>query len=135
MIRDLDFIVITGTRRGSSLGWRARLRELIRFSLERVKVGGLLIVGDCPTGVDDVARELADAMYIDVDVHHALWDLLGRRAGPVRNSSMAGSAKALLQEGLRGRGFAFPDSQSRGTHDCARKLRAIGLEVEEVRVR
>jgi hypothetical protein len=134
-VHDLDFIVITGTRRGSSMGWQSGLRELIHPALQQVKSGGLLIVGDSRTGVDRAARELADEEGVCIDVHHAIWDLLGKRAGPVRNSSMAGSAKALLQEGLKGKGFAYPDAQSRGTHDCARKLRAVGLEVEEVRVR
>lgn len=48
----------------------------------------VLVVGDCPTGTDAFATDLADALGWEVDQHVAKWDARGRAAGPERNVRM-----------------------------------------------
>lgn len=81
----------------------------------------LVIVG-CARGVDAQARAWAKARGLPFDVHRADWSL-GRRAGHVRNGAMVAAARPgdwLL---------AFPDVESRGTPDCARRGAQAGLRV------
>ena len=97
----------------------------------------ILVVGDCPTGADFLAREWATKRrlnrtdYVDLVVYDADWDTAERAgnrnaAGPIRNAKMVKAhpdAMFLL---------AFPGG--RGTRDCIKKAHAGGLPVLTVEV-
>ena len=108
----LGFIVITGTREYS-----AELRSALRALYDRLYSNGfrgLVIHGGCPAGADAEADDLWEGHCWSIT---APWDLFeehgfGRRiAGPVRNGALAGIARALLEAGVRGAGYAFPKSK------------------------
>lgn len=52
----------------------------------------------------------------------AMWDLLGKAAGPIRNSQMANYAEALIA-------IPHPTKKSSGTHDMISKAKKNGLKV------
>ena len=66
-----------------------------------------VLVGDCPTGVDEAIREYCSTWK--PKVYTADWDNLGRKAGPIRNKAMIDDADCLI---------AFWDGKSRGTGNC-----------------
>jgi hypothetical protein len=120
----LHFIVITGTRNPSPL-----LRQMVMEL--RVEIGtdwrGVVIHGGAK-GADSFANSV---------FHKQSWVIsaepwpFGRETGPIRNAAIAGAVAELLRRGKTGRGYAFPDAKSRGTWDCIRRLRAVGLVVDE----
>lgn len=84
------------------------------------------LVGDCPTGLDFIAREWLLETGIEHQIFSADWKTHGRAAGPLRNRAMCNAAApgAIL--------VAFPGG--RGTNDCvyAAKLKGIPvLRLEE----
>ncbi|EFC86486.1 SLOG family protein [Parafrankia sp. EUN1f] len=89
-----------------------------------------LVVGDCPTGADFLARHWAEAVTrlgskVHVEVFTADWDTRGRAAGPERNARMVASgADICLAFYKRGAG-------NRGTSNCVRLARAAGIPVTE----
>jgi hypothetical protein len=126
-----DFIVVTGTRRMSGAA-----RQQVRNLWEEFGPDwrGVVIVGGA-LGVDTYVR--LQFGREQCWVIEAPWEVfrgaLGKRwkcAGNIRNAAIAGAAKALLDVGFRGKGYAIPDSKSKGTWDCVKRLRAIGLEVK-----
>lgn len=80
--------------------------------------------GGCPTGADHSADLWATARGVVGTVYEALWKLHGHKAGPLRNQHMLEHFKPDLV-------IAFPGG--RGTADCVRKARAMGIEVRECR--
>jgi hypothetical protein len=129
MTEKLDFIVVTGTRR-DSVRLRAALWLLVMDLCgpgDHCKWNGVLIHGGAP-GADAWAARL----FISHKCYAfpAAWDCLGDCAGPVRNAAMAGAVAEMMRRGLRGKCFAFPDAESKGTWDCVRRMKAVGLEVE-----
>lgn len=79
----------------------------------------VLVVGDCPTGVDKIARECWEFQKLPVEVYRADWNKNGRAAGPIRNQEMVDSGADI--------GVAFILGESRGTRDCLR--RAMKAEI------
>lgn len=65
-----------------------------------------ILVGDCPTGVDDSVRKWAAYRGFKTTVFEADWDRLGRAAGPERNRRLVKDADFLI---------AFWDGKSKGT--------------------
>lgn len=62
----------------------------------------LLVVGDCPTGADELARSWACCVADPtprVQFHRALWSVWGRKAGPKRNAEMVNSVAELAALG------------------------------------
>ena len=115
--------VVTGTRRETRKG------EVSRW-LDEVKPR-LVVVGCCPSGVDREAREWCNQTGVVAVVCTAPWGRLRKGAGPLRNGAIAEVTQALANQLLEDtRCAAFPDEDSVGTHDCARKLYAMGFEVE-----
>jgi hypothetical protein len=96
----------------------------------------VLLVGDAP-GCDAIARSEHAARGGCSKKFVAYWNLFGNvAAGPVRNSEMVGAAVELRNRGWECVGcWAFPDEKSKGTHDCARKLRKAGFDVTEIKIR
>lgn len=62
-----------------------------------------------------------------VDVYRALWDLHGKRAGPIRNAQM-------LREGKPDLVIAFRGENSRGTQNMVNQAIEAGIEVVVVDV-
>ena len=122
-VSPLDFVVVTGTRR-----WSDSVVEAVAdlyYELGGSDWPGFVVVG-CAHGVDEVAREVFPRKYVET----AQWDLLGRIAGNIRNGAMCGIANRLIQYRKIGKGFAFPGPNSRGTWDCVKELKKIGMVVE-----
>lgn len=79
-----------------------------------------LLVGDCPTGADLMARCWAEGREIPMALYEAEWEKYGLRAGPLRNEEMivGGSAELLL---------AFPGGK--GTASATGIARRAGIEI------
>lgn len=99
-----------------------------------------LVVGDCPTGADEIARRVWVKWFGPraVDRHRADWSTLGKGAGFARNAEMVKSGVDLC--------LAFiglcrkPDCpsgpvphDSHGTAHCVSEARHAGVEVREFR--
>lgn len=81
----------------------------------------LVVVGDCPTGVDAITREACETWGLAVKVYEAAWAREGRRAGPVRNGRMVADGAIRV--------LALPGGT--GTADCIRQARAAGIPVTD----
>lgn len=81
---------------------------------------GELILGDCPTGVDDLALSFAKAHKLPFKRFKADWTHYGKAAGPMRNSDM-------LDQGCPHALIAFRGG--RGTQDCAAQAKRRGIPV------
>lgn len=127
-----------------------------RAAIEAALAGAeMLIVGDCPTGADELALELAfewdiwpmvmcaskkraallamswKAMNRRGTIYTcADWEVHGKHAGPMRNRELATRAALEKQLGMDVRCHAFPLAKSVGTRDCISQLRAVGLQVD-----
>ncbi len=78
-----------------------------------------LVVGDCPTGVDVIAKGVAARLGWTVDRHVARWNQYGAKAGPKRNQAMVESGADLA--------IGFPSLDSTGTWDCAKRAKKAGI--------
>lgn len=81
-----------------------------------------VVVGDCPTGLDNTIRRTCYGWNIEHTIYRADWDAHGRAAGPLRNS-------AMLREGKPDVCYAFPGG--RGTADAVRCAVAAGVRVHQ----
>lgn len=89
----------------------------------------VLMVGDCPTGVDRLARDwfrsmgrlLNEERAGRMTVWAANWKLHGKSAGPRRNQAMVDAGADLC--------LAFWDGESRGTLDCLTRCVKAGIPV------
>lgn len=115
----LKVVVITGSREWPN-------RAAIASALEGAE---MLIVGDCPTGADAIALEIAKAWDVITVVLVADWKRFGNHAGPMRNKEMAAKAHLERASGMDVHCHAFPLPGSRGTPDCIRQLEAQGFAV------
>jgi hypothetical protein len=78
--------------------------------------------GACPTGADAMADAWGDTQPgIAIDRMPANWGLLGKKAGPDRNSRMVRLGADVC--------LAFPLLGSRGTIDTMRKAAEAGIRV------
>ena len=89
----------------------------------------VLIVGDCPTGVDLWVRRFAQFYQRDVEVHRADWDRHGKRAGPIRNGEM------VRRRPDDCRGYLIHGFGSPGTRDCLRQARGARIPTRETTLR
>lgn len=105
--REHDFVTTTLAR---------ELRIRTAWAFDRL----LVVVGDCPTGVDAITREACETWGLQVKVYEADWDE-GRRAGPVRNGRMVADGAVCC--------LAFPGG--RGTADCIRQAARAGITVSD----
>lgn len=105
--------IIAGTRTITSLAIVAEAIKASEFDIAEVVSGGA-------PGVDALAEKWAEEHGIPVKRFPADWNRYGRRAGPIRNTEMAGYAEALI---------AVWDGQSRGTKNMIRQARKHGLRV------
>lgn len=91
-------------------------RKMVQFVVDLLKAADVcsFAVGDCPTGLDRVVREIIPATH--VDVHHASWTLYGKAAGPIRNRTMLEDDVDVL--------VVFPGGK--GTANCAMQAKEMG---------
>lgn len=83
------------------------------FTITEVVSGGA-------RGVDWLGGQWARKKRIQTRFFHAEWGRFGKRAGPIRNRTMARYAEALI---------AIWDGSSRGTADMIRRAQSLGLRV------
>jgi hypothetical protein len=123
---DRKVIVVTGCRdwtneprvRSALLEEGGRYLEVIMFH------------GACPTGADDIARQIADEMGFFSHACPPDWDKHGKAAGPRRNGIMCRAAKTTASlEHADIKCIAFWDGQSRGTLNCISQATALGIPV------
>lgn len=97
---------------------RDRLREL-KDELCNLNDGRLtILLGGCPTGIDEEVRRASTPLGYPYRLFPADWKQYGPAAGPVRNSQMIAEADHVI---------AFPGG--RGTADTVRKARRVSIPV------
>jgi hypothetical protein len=111
-------VAISGSRR-YTLSWL--VQECIATEYRKSHGEILFLVGDCPTGADRIAKSFLETAGWPYKEFYADWARDGRAAGPLRNREMIDFGAELL--------IAFPDSDSRGTKDCAIYAASKGVEV------
>lgn len=109
-------LAVTGSRSFNDHAWleRCLLRSFRVGEIEAVITGGA-------RGADALAARFARSHGIPLIVLEADWERWGRKAGPIRNTSIVFEADALA---------AFWDGVSPGTRDTIAKARRAGLRVE-----
>lgn len=121
-------VVVTGSREWSS---RSLIHAALWAAFAR-SVGQPRLAHGGATGADEIAGAMGLVAARDlrggltVEVYPANWDLDGRAAGPLRNQRMIEAERPHLV-------LAFPLPRSRGTWDCVRRARAMGVPVVVVR--
>lgn len=83
------------------------------------------VVSGGARGADRLGERYADERNIPVKVFKAYWDILGKKAGILRNLQMAEYADQLI---------AFWDGKSKGTKHMIDSARKAGLKVYIIRV-
>lgn len=108
-------ILFTGSR-----AWKDEDAVVNVFNVY-VQPGDHVVVGDCPTGLDKMIRDLCQASGVSYEVHYADWKKHGRAAGPKRNQAMVDTGPDLC--------IGFPLGDSRGTRGCMKFAGAAGIPV------
>ncbi len=106
-------------------------RKLIYHYLE-IFSPEMVIVGDCPTGLDDIINEYCNEVVPFCDVspgvmhktYYADWNRHGKAAGPKRNR--------LMCEENKDADFLLAFPGGRGTEDCIRHAKEFGIPVLRV---
>lgn len=82
-----------------------------------------VVIAGGARGADFLAANWASMRAVRKEIYPADWDMLGRRAGPIRNQQMLDKGKPDLV-------VVFPGG--RGTADMVRRARAAGVEISEI---
>ena len=108
-------VLVTGDRHWSDVN--AIRRELIKIHPDVIIQGGA-------TGADTIAKYVGHEIGARVIQCDAKWSKYGFAAGPIRNKQMLVDYKPTLV-------LAFhPDlSKSKGTADCVKQARELGIKV------
>lgn len=114
-------ILITGSRTWAEYGIVA---ANLQWALDR-RPNLLVVTGGCPTGADAIAEDWADRHDVSKEVHPALWDKHGRRAGFVRNAEMVNAGADLC--------WAFILNESQGATMCADLATKAGIPTRLIR--
>lgn len=85
-----------------------------------------ILVGDCPTGVDNLTIRFAKSNNIPHVVFVADWKTYGKSAGPIRNKEMMQAASFIEDKIV----VAIWDGKSKGTKDAITKARQLKLDVK-----
>jgi len=99
--------------------------NLLKETLDAYSITGIIHGG--ARGADRYAGRYGNEMGIPVSEFHALWDIYGRSAGPIRNAQM-------LREGNPDMVIAFPIGASRGTKNMIEQAQTAGIPVTIVEV-
>lgn len=95
--------------------------DAVLVDLHNIHRDAVIVVGDCPTGVDAIVRKFAQDAGHGVEVHHAMWEKHGKAAGPIRN-------QAMIDTGID-HGYFYITPQSRGTRHCLNAATRAGVPV------
>lgn len=96
-----------------------------------VLLGADMVMHGGAQGADAVAHQVAMAQGIPTLVVPAQWDMMGKKAGPLRNLEMVMLAKCLRLAGYEPECHGFPLPQSKGTYHCMRAMREAGIPTTE----
>lgn len=109
-------------------------------AVEELRADGpvIVIIGDCRTGADAIAKRWAEAqpadMIYNVEEFDARWTRFNRAAGPIRNTAMV--ERALVQHiaGAPVKVLGFPLENSSGTEGLLKIARAARIrDIKEIR--
>lgn len=98
-------------------------REQIANRLFDLPPGSLIVHGNAK-GADRIAGQEAEKLGHYVEPWDALWNLWGKRAGPIRNEAMAKAGADLC--------IAFWDGKSRGTQHMVDMAEKYGIPLDLV---
>ena len=90
-----------------------RTQEILEV-LRAYGPGTIVVSGDCPIGIDAIAKRCADALGLEYIGHPADWKNLGKRAGFARNQTVVDDTDE---------GHAWWNGTSRGTADTVRRYK------------
>lgn len=79
----------------------------------------IIVHGDCPSGLDRLARSWARWEGIPDEPYPADWNKYGKAAGPIRNQEMIDSKPDEA--------WFFPVGAARGTRDCFERAERAGI--------
>lgn len=82
-----------------------------------------IIVGDCPTGVDNIVKQFCYQYDWPIEIFEADWLRYKRAAGPIRNARMVEQKPDIC--------LAFPLGNSRGTRNAMKQAATVGIPVIE----
>lgn len=94
---------------------------MVRTRVRKLPAGTIVVVGGAP-GVDSVAQHTAEQEGLAVDLHAALWETHGRKAGHVRNDEMLATDPELA--------IGFWNGTSPGTRSMIAKTEQRGIPLE-----
>lgn len=119
---DFRVIITGGCKRESEADYGTMEDIIERLDYDGFEIPHLVIIqGRCPTGIDSLAREVAEEYGTRMESFPADWKKHGRAAGPIRNQAMADAGADLC--------LAFPSAgRSTGTWDMIRRACAAGIE-------
>lgn len=113
-------IIIAGTRTFDNYVLLKRKMDAITRGVKKV-----VVISGGGQGADKLGERWAYECGHSYEVYHASWEVLGKKAGPIRNSQM-------LDEGRPSAVVAFWDGKSPGTRDLLLKARALNLQVRVI---
>ena len=119
---DFRIIITGGRKRESSSDYKILDNDIWVLDHAGSFTGNPVIIqGGCPTGIDLLARKIAEEHSIHLETFPANWKKFGRAAGPIRNQAMAYAGADLC--------LAFPSAdKSTGTWNMIR--RAVHSDIE-----
>lgn len=127
--------MIIGAVTGGRDHWPT-LAELEQLAVE-MKARGVtdLRHGDCPTGLDRIARGYVRARHLaEVEKHPGDWKTHGKAAGHIRNGTMLDGTTPMVKAKTAGQRaevlFAF--AGGRGTANCRDQAIKRGIEVVDI---
>lgn len=131
----MRILLVTGTRRTLN----DNLISVIRNELASHKLKyDLLLVGDCKTGVDAWFRTNAHLIAHKCVMFEADWEMLGLKAGPIRNERMVKFAAGFISNPAKlpiceAFALVFPSVfGSSGTRDCIKALKRYKINYKEI---
>lgn len=122
-------ILVTGSRE-----WENNTRNKLMFNsamdlvMRGYDVDNIeLVIGDCPTGLDLIAREWVGFFGFKHKVFYADWTQHGKAAGPLRNQEMVDYISDVpISIAVA---FPMPGAGNRGTTDCTNRVLREGIKL------
>jgi hypothetical protein len=108
-------IGIVGSRRRNNVKDYSAVKEAF-FKI--YKPGDSICSGGCPLGADKFAEIIAETYQIPIIIYPAEWDLYGRGAGFIRNTTIAETSDHLIA--------CVAEDRTGGTEDTIRKYVGMG---------